>query len=371
MERWRVPLQAEGRLDDEVWSVHALPDGALFNLCDRPEIVWVDGLLRERARIPLAWLHRGRYRGSVAGCAAPALVAVSGPDRLAVCTPDGAVGFELPHPVWPDLLYCCGAATWARGGALLWAVVPTTGQDPDDQILLIDTATRTLLGRASLRINDVCAYRLVAHPDGIVVGVDALPGHDDGSYVRWARWDGVRLTVTGFGPTSRFGPTGRVLSDIHPTGSEFITVPFAPPYDDNDLVRHAFPGPRPIGRIEGNKLFGMVSYDDPLDGFEGRAFYVDGGRIAARTIAGRVLLLAVDPLRPLCELDLEAYHTVPLPERGPGRTLPQAAAEFKGDLIELLVLGGGRLLTTHANRAVRLYDLSAAVPARDRNRPAR
>jgi hypothetical protein len=363
MERWRVPLQAEVRLNDEVWAVRALPDGALFNLRNRPEIVWLDGRLRERARLPLAWLHRGHYRGSFAGCAALSLVAVSGPDRLAVCTLDGAVRFELPHPVWPDLLRGCGAAAWAQGGVLLWAVVPTTGQEPDAHILLIDTATWAILGRASLRINDVCRYHLVAHPGEIAVGVDALPGQHDGSYVRWARWDGARLTVTGFGPTNR------VLSDIHPTGGEFITVPFAPPYDDdNDLVRHQFPGPRPIGRINGYKLFGMVSYEEPLDGFKGRAFYVDDGRIAARSVAGRVVLLALDPRQPPCQLDLEAYHTVPIPERGPGRTLPRAAVEFRGDLIELLVVGGTRLLTTHANRVVRVYDLSAATPAQDGNR---
>jgi hypothetical protein len=183
-------------------------------------------------------------------------VAVSGRDRISVVDDRGAVLWSVSHTPWGTGYSYAGACGFSPDGRQVWATVPDTelgtevedglwdddldadepsaaggwgrAQSWGDQWWVLDAATGTILGRGWLGA-EATASTVLAHPDGVHMGLDLGEGQD-GSRIYWgSRPHGRLLAAT-------TGDTTRALADIHPGGKTYLTTA----RDSDGLMLHDF-----------------------------------------------------------------------------------------------------------------------------------
>ncbi len=186
-------------------------------------------------RFPAPWTRRfGGYAVAPAGD----LVVFAGCTR---CErgPGGAVRWELQHRCWAgcpghatfdeyaddrDHRYASsGSAGFSADGSLVWAHTrgPLAQHQPArdaraEEWLVIDAAGGKVLARADTRTAAAGSVH-VPHPDPHQMGLTIGEGQD-GSPLRWGRWDGQTLSV------DCFGDEDRILMAVSPSGGRLLTV---------------------------------------------------------------------------------------------------------------------------------------------------
>ncbi|MCX5199847.1 hypothetical protein OOK31_39275 [Streptomyces sp. NBC_00249] len=180
-----------------------------------------------------------RRYGSCAVAPAGDLAVFAGPHALHAVDPAGAVRWELRHRCWagcaghedfaeyaddPGHRYGgSGSAGFSADGTLVWAHV----RGPlAEEWLVLDAADGRVLARTETRTSAAGSVH-VPHPDPSQMGLTIGEGQD-GSPLRWGRWDGQALTV------DCFGDEDRVLMAVSPSGDRLLTVT----HDQDTLAAH-------------------------------------------------------------------------------------------------------------------------------------
>ncbi|MFB9545895.1 hypothetical protein [Micromonospora sagamiensis] len=114
-----------------------------------------------------------------------------------------------------------GSCGISADGSTVWAHVrtplPHDGESAlDEEWLVFDAGDGRILGRASTDTG-AAGSQHVPHPDPGQMGLRVGEGQD-GSPLRWGRWDGTRITVT------RISDDDRCLVDVSPCGTRFLTI---------------------------------------------------------------------------------------------------------------------------------------------------
>ncbi|MFD7873617.1 hypothetical protein ACFV5G_05725 [Streptomyces sp. NPDC059766] len=198
-------------------------------------------------RFPAPWPHRfGRDAVSPAGD----LAVFTGPHALWAVDRSGNVQWELRHRCWagcaghesvteyaddrghhPHL--SSGSAAFSVDGTLVWAHIrgPLAHEAPvlgryTEEWLVIDARDGTVLARARTH-TAAAGSDHVPHPDPGQMGLSIGEGQD-GSPLRWGRWDGHALAV------DSFGDEDRILLAVSPGGDRLLTVT----HDQDALALH-------------------------------------------------------------------------------------------------------------------------------------
>ncbi|MFB8760439.1 hypothetical protein [Streptomyces nigra] len=196
-------------------------------------------------RFPAPWPRRF---GSWAVSPGADLAVFAGRHALRAVDRSGRVRWELRHRCWAgcaghtdaaayvddrDHRYSgSGSAAFSTDGKLVWAHVPgpLTGEDMSrsstEEWLVLDAADGTVLGRAATGTAAAGSVH-VPHPDPGRMGLSIGEGQD-GSPLRWGRWDGRELTM------DTFGGEDRVLLGVSPSGDRLLTVT----HDQDTLAMH-------------------------------------------------------------------------------------------------------------------------------------
>jgi hypothetical protein len=207
-------------------------------------------------------------------------------------------------------------------GAYLWAVSPGQGSEApvtaSQELWLIEVAGCSMVDRRRIgMLVDDC--QPIRHPDRHTVGlslwVEGRPA------IGWATCERGRIDL-------RLTPwRDRVLADVHPAGSEYLTVSreqsFVPGRDD-ELWRHRLRDDRPVGALA---VSAATHLDDAWDA---RSGYLTNQLILASTLdTGWHLLVGTAPMGLLAEV------TYPSPIAG---SLPFPSGQGRW-----LTVGGGRV----------------------------
>jgi hypothetical protein len=214
------------------------------------------------------------------------------------------------------------AGVFTADGAYLWAVSPGQGSEApvtaSQELWLVDVATFSMVDRRRIgMLVDGC--QPIGCPDGHTVGlslwIDRRPA------IGWASAERGRIGL-------RLSPwRDRVLADVHPAGSEYLTVSreqsFVPGRDD-ELLRHRRRDDRPVDAL-------AVSVATHLDdAWDARAGYLSNELVLASTLdTGWHLLIGIAPMGLVAEV---AY---PRPIAG---SLPFPSGQGRW-----LTVGGGRV----------------------------
>jgi hypothetical protein len=216
------------------------------------------------------------------------------------------------------------AGVFTADGAYLWAVSPGRGSEApvtaSQELWLIDVATFSIVDRRRIGMF-VDGCQPIRCPDGHTVGlslwVEGRPA------IGWAVAECGRIDL-------RLSPwRDRVLTDVHPAGSEYLTVSreqsFVPGRDD-ELLRHRLRDDRPVDAL-------VVSAATHLDdAWDAKGGYLSNELILASTLdTGWHLLIGTAPMGLLAEV---AYPrpiagALPLPS-GRGRWLTVAGGRLRG-----------------------------------------
>ncbi|MFI0968172.1 hypothetical protein ACH4S8_43545 [Streptomyces sp. NPDC021080] len=198
-------------------------------------------------RFPAPWPHRfGRDAVSPTGD----LAVFVGPHALWAVDRSESVRWELRHRCWAGCAghesvteYAddrghhrylgSGSAAFSVDGTLVWAHIrgPLEHEEPvlgryTEEWLVIDAGDGTVLARARTH-TAAAGSDHVPHPDPGQMGLSIGEGQD-GSPLRWGRWDGDALAVDGFGDEDR------VLLAVSPSGDRLLTVT----HDQDTLALH-------------------------------------------------------------------------------------------------------------------------------------
>lgn len=214
------------------------------------------------------------------------------------------------------------AGVFTADGAYLWAVLPGRGsEDPvtaSQELWLIELATFSVVDRRRIGML-VDDHQPIPCPDGPPVGlslwVEGRPA------IGWAVAEGGRAGL-------RLSPwRDRVLADVHPAGSEYLTVSREQsfvPGREGELWRHRRRDDRPLGAL-------AVSAATYLgDAWDANAGYLSNELILASTLdTGQHLLIGTAPMGLLAEV------TYPTPIAG---SLPFPSGQGRW-----VTVGGGRV----------------------------
>lgn len=186
-------------------------------------------------RFPAPWPRRF---GSCAVSPAADLAVFAGPHALRAVDRSGNVCWELRHRCWAgcaghtdfteyaddrDHRYTgSGSTGFSADGKIVWAHVrgPLAGEAPEhdrgEEWLVIDAGDGTVPARTQTRTAAAGSVH-VPHPDPGQMGLTIGEGQD-GSPLRWGRWDGHTLTV------DSFDDEDRVLLAVSPSGDRLLIV---------------------------------------------------------------------------------------------------------------------------------------------------
>jgi hypothetical protein len=216
------------------------------------------------------------------------------------------------------------AGVFTADGAYLWAVLPGRGSEApvtaSQELWLIEVATCSIVDRRRIGMF-VDGRQPIRHPDGHTVGlslwVDRRPA------IGWASCERGRIDL-------HLSPwRDRVLADVHPAGSEYLTVSreqsFVPGRDD-ELGRHRRRDDRPVDALA---VSAATHLDDAWDA---RAGYLSNELILASTLdTGWHLLIRTAPMGLLAEVTypVAIAGSLPLPS-GQGRWLTVGGGRVQG-----------------------------------------
>ncbi|MDW8803490.1 hypothetical protein P1P68_01355 [Streptomyces scabiei] len=208
-------------------------------------------------RFPAPWPRR------FGGCAvSPTLdVAVfTGVDSVRAVDRTGAVRWEIRHRCWADSgrepharhrsydeyadsrdhRYAnSGSACFSSDGSVVWVHVlgplaeehEEAADSPAEEWLVVDAAQGHVRARADARATAAGSVH-VPHPDPAQMGLSIGEGQD-GSRLRWGRWDGRTLHVSYFEEADE--GEDRILMAVSPSGDRLLTVS----HDQDTLAVHA------------------------------------------------------------------------------------------------------------------------------------
>ncbi|MEU9058288.1 hypothetical protein AB0D13_05135 [Streptomyces sp. NPDC048430] len=194
-------------------------------------------------RFPAPWPRR---YGHCAVSPAGDLAVFAGLHALRAVDRAGTVRWEVRHRCWAgcagyedfteyaderDHRYAgSGSAGFSADGTLVWAHVRgplahDRGRGADEW-LVIAAEDGTVLARAATH-TAAAGSSHVPHPDSGQMGLTIGEGQD-GSALRWGRWDGRTLAI------DSFGDEDRVMLAVSPTGDRLLTVT----HDQDTLALH-------------------------------------------------------------------------------------------------------------------------------------
>jgi hypothetical protein len=171
-------------------------------------------------------------------------------------------------------------------GRHVWATAPT--DDGADEWRVLDASAGRVLATTALQCR-ASGSTVVPHPDGRHVGLSVGEGLD-GAEVYWGRWEGERPVV------ARLDDRTRVLVDVHPGGSAYLTTPHGD--SDGSLTVHEFPGGAAARRLPHEGVFADG------DWFDEHAGYLAPDLILVASAEAQVhLLLDADTLERVGEIE--------------------------------------------------------------------
>ncbi|UQW99500.1 hypothetical protein [Streptomyces sp. RerS4] len=289
-------------------------------------------------RFPAPWPRRfGTYAVAPAGD----LAVFAGAHALRSVDRAGAVRWEIRHRCWAgcaghedfaeyggerDHRYgSSGSVGFSADGALVWAHVrgplatdrgPAPGVGGAEEWLVIDATVGTVLARVETG-TAASGSEHVPHPDPRQMGLSVGEGQD-GSPLRWGRWDGRVLTV------DRFRDEDLVLLAVSPSGDRLLTVT----HDQNTLAVQRVADGATEAELRADVLPAHPGADP--DDEDAEVFFdylgglIDEDTAVVGTVesdeefgAGRHWLVDLTGTRPACRL------TYPVPVSG----LPQALGD--------------------------------------------
>ncbi|WP_037603317.1 hypothetical protein [Streptacidiphilus rugosus] len=185
-----------------------------------------------------------------------ARVVVGGKDDIRLVDEHGDVLWSVRHAPWGTGYSYSGSCEFSADGQTVWATVPETELDSDeedglwgddqevetaapsgswsapegwgDQWWVIDATTGKIIGRRWLGCEATGSVTL-RHADGVHMGLNVGEGQD-GSRIYWGSVnDGSPQVVTN-------GDVSRALADLHPDGATYVTLP----RDSDGLMLHDF-----------------------------------------------------------------------------------------------------------------------------------
>jgi hypothetical protein len=216
------------------WVSSVEGDRWLIGRPEERELLVVDAELEPtwHMRLPSAWGGRHAVTESLSR------VALSLRDEVLLLTGAGDEVARLAHPAWGRGASESGCCRFSHDQQYLWATAPTQGGS--DELWLVDANEGQLLDRRPL--DAWCAgCDSVEHPDKRTIGLSIGEGQE-GSFIRWAHPERGRIEL-------RISQTiDRVLVDVHPTGTEYLSTPHGNTEAD-ELMRHRFVDDGPLGSL--------------------------------------------------------------------------------------------------------------------------
>jgi hypothetical protein len=216
---WLAELKAPridwvSRVEGDRWLIGRPKELELLIVSAELEPTW-------RLRLPSAWGGRHAVNDSLSR------VALSLRDEVLLLTGEGGEVARLAHPAWGRGASESGCCSFSPDQRYLWATAPT--QAGSDELWLVDANEGELLDRRPLDASAAgCDH--VEHPDKRTIGLSLGEGQD-GSLIRWARPERDRIELRSSLSIDR------VLVDVHPTGSEYLSTPHGNTEAD-ELMRH-------------------------------------------------------------------------------------------------------------------------------------
>jgi len=217
VQRIVAVLVAELEIQDVDWVSPVADDRWLVQRDKLGQLVLLDATLRPVWSLEIGLDTAGKH--AIADDAS--LVALSMRDRVVLLDGGAKHITTFPHHPWDNAGGESGCCAIARDGRDVWATVPASSPEqrhaPNDELWLIDVARRAIIDRRSLD-TAMAGCEAILHPDGETVGLSIGEGQDR-AVTCWAKRarDGIDLR------TARFDD--RILVDIHPGGSEYLTTP--------------------------------------------------------------------------------------------------------------------------------------------------
>ncbi|MFE4833020.1 hypothetical protein [Streptomyces sp. NPDC056672] len=235
-------------------------------------------------RFPAPW---PRQFGSCALSPAADLAVFAGPHALRAVDRSGNVCWELRHRCWAgcaghtnfteyaddrDHRYTgSGSTGFSADGKIVWAHVrgPLAGEarehDRGEEWLVIDAGDGTVLARTQTRTAAAGSVH-VPHPDPGQMGLTIGEGQD-GSQLRWGRWDGHTLTV------DSFDDEDRILLAVSPSGDRLLTVT----HDQDTLAIHRVADGSVVAETGADAVPRHPAIEEETEDDEAQAFFDYGG----------------------------------------------------------------------------------------------
>src|SRR5262249_37623534 len=205
-------------------------------------------------------------------------LAVAGHADVSLIDLRGRVLWSTRHYAWGENGSESGSCAVDVEGEHVWATAPSKAGDVWQ---VLDAKNGKVLGFAPLRCN-AAGSEVLLHPDGEHVGLSVGEGQD-AARIYWGSLRKGELQVI------EHEAQDRVLCDIHPTGSMFLTTP----HRQGPLALHSFPS----GKVVTTRDPSAIDTKNE-DSFDFVAAFIDEGKIIAPMIeSGRHVLLHVDGLR--------------------------------------------------------------------------
>lgn len=241
---------------------------------------------------PAPWPRRF---GTSAVSPAADLVVFAGPHALRAVDQSGSPRWELRHRCWAgcpghtdfseyaddrDHRYANrGSAGFSSDGKTVWAHVPgplehdTPDHDRGEEWLVIDAADGAVLARTQTRTAAAGSVH-VPHPDPAQMGLSIGEGQD-GSPLRWGKWDGHALIV------HSFGDEDRVLLGVSPSGDRLGTVT----HDQDVLAVHLVADGSVVAELNADVLPPHPAVEEEAPDDEAQAFFdYEGGFVDESTL---------------------------------------------------------------------------------------